>query len=151
MNGFPPFLNNFSNNTNELLNVICKANVDSDKIHCGNIVKEICTKCEGNGGGNKLFAQGGGSNAKSITKYLTELKNDLKNSNNQFEHISYGASNRNRTGIFQSEFERSTNELTCLWTTRCTLPIPVFWTRPRIRSPVRLADSLLSFRPFLSV
>lgn len=60
------------------VNIICKANVDSDKIHCGNIVKEICTKCEGNGGGNKLFAQGGGSNAKSITKYLTELKNDLK-------------------------------------------------------------------------
>lgn len=60
------------------VNIICKTNIDSDKIHCGNIVKDICTKCEGNGGGNKLFAQGGGSNAKNIKKYLEELKKILK-------------------------------------------------------------------------
>lgn len=60
------------------VNIICKTNVDSNKIHCGNIVKDICIKCEGNGGGNKLFAQGGGSNAKNIKKYLNELKDILK-------------------------------------------------------------------------
>jgi len=38
-----------------------------------------------------------------------------------------------------------------LWTARCTSTIPAFWTGPRIRSPGRLADFLLSFRPFLSV
>jgi alanyl-tRNA synthetase len=60
------------------VNIICKTNIDSDKIHCGNIVKDICQKCEGNGGGNKLFAQGGGSNAKNIKKYLNELKELIK-------------------------------------------------------------------------
>ena len=60
------------------VNIICKTNINNDKIHCGNIVKDICTKCEGNGGGNQSFAQGGGSNAKNIIKYLKELKTNLK-------------------------------------------------------------------------
>ena len=60
------------------LNIICKTNIDSPKIHCGNIVRDICKKCEGNGGGNQFFAQGGASNAKNIKKYLTELKEELK-------------------------------------------------------------------------
>ena len=60
------------------VNIICKTNIDNENIHCGNIVKEICQKCEGNGGGNKLFAQGGGANAKEITKYLEDLKENLK-------------------------------------------------------------------------
>ena len=60
------------------VNIIAKTNIDNDKVHCGNIVKDICTKCEGNGGGNKLFAQGGGSNAKDIKKYLSELKESFK-------------------------------------------------------------------------
>lgn len=60
------------------VNIICKTNVDNEKIHCGNIVKDICTKCEGNGGGNKFFAQGGGSNAENLTTYLKEIKEKLK-------------------------------------------------------------------------
>ena len=60
------------------VNIICKTNVDSENIHCGNIVKDICTKCAGNGGGNKLFAQGGGSNAENLTTYLKEIKEKLK-------------------------------------------------------------------------
>ena len=60
------------------VNIICKTNIDSNKIHCGNIVKDICLKCDGNGGGNKVFAQGGGSNAKNIKKYLNELKETIK-------------------------------------------------------------------------
>ena len=60
------------------VNIICKTNIDSDKINCGDIVKDICKKCEGNGGGNKQFAQGGGSNAQNIKKYLNELKEILK-------------------------------------------------------------------------
>ena len=62
----------------ENVNIICKTNINNDKINCGSIVKEICLKCEGNGGGNKTFAQGGGSNAKNIITYLKELKNELK-------------------------------------------------------------------------
>ena len=60
------------------VNIICKTNVNSDSIHCGNIVKDICTKCEGNGGGNKVFAQGGGSNADNIKAYLEDVKEILK-------------------------------------------------------------------------
>ena len=60
------------------VNIICKTNINNDKINCGTIIKEICLKCEGNGGGNKTFAQGGGSNAKNIITYLKELKNELK-------------------------------------------------------------------------
>ena len=60
------------------VNIICKTNIDNENIHCGNIVKDICVKCLGNGGGNKYFAQGGGSNAKGINKYLSELKKELK-------------------------------------------------------------------------
>ena len=60
------------------VNILAKTNIDNDKIHCGNIIKEICQKCEGNGGGNKFFAQGGGSNAKDIAKYLKEVKENLK-------------------------------------------------------------------------
>ena len=60
------------------VNIICKSNISNDKIHCGNIVKEICTKCNGNGGGNQQFAQGGGSNAENIIDYLNEVKEKLK-------------------------------------------------------------------------
>ena len=60
------------------VNIIAKTNIHSDAIHCGKIVKEICTRCEGNGGGNNLFAQGGGSNADNIKAYLNEVKEIIK-------------------------------------------------------------------------
>ena len=60
------------------VNIICKTNIENDQIHCGNIVKDICTKCHGNGGGNKLFAQGGGSDATDIDKYLNDIKELIK-------------------------------------------------------------------------
>ncbi len=62
------------------VNIICKTNIDKKEIHCGNIVKDICTKCSGNGGGNQFFAQGGGSDASNVDKYLKEVKKMLKNS-----------------------------------------------------------------------
>ena len=43
------------------------------------VVREICQKCSGNGGGNQFFAQGGGSSAKDLSTYLKELKEQLKN------------------------------------------------------------------------
>ena len=61
------------------INIICKTNINSSNIHCGNIVKEICQKCSGNGGGNQFYAQGGGSDAKNIITYLKELKEKMKN------------------------------------------------------------------------
>jgi len=68
-----------ANKNNKNVNIICKSNIDNKKLHCGNIVKDICSKCSGNGGGNQFFAQGGGSDAKDLSKYLKELKEEFKN------------------------------------------------------------------------
>ncbi len=59
------------------VNMICKSK--SDKIDCGAIIKELAIKCHGNGGGNKSFAQGGGSDAHDIAIYLGEIKDKIKN------------------------------------------------------------------------
>ena len=67
-----------ANINNNNLNIIAKSNIKSDKVDCGVIVKEVCQKCHGNGGGNKYFAQGGGSDAKDIKTYLKEVKDKLK-------------------------------------------------------------------------
>ncbi|MBQ2872524.1 MAG: alanine--tRNA ligase [Bacilli bacterium] len=63
-----------ANQNKDNVNIICKTNINNENIHCGNIVREICQKCSGNGGGNQFFAQGGGSDAKDLSKYLKELK-----------------------------------------------------------------------------
>lgn len=65
-----------ANTNGDNVNIVAKSN--SDKINCGSIVKELAIKCEGNGGGSKVFAQGGGANAKNIDKYLMEIKDSLK-------------------------------------------------------------------------
>ena len=67
-----------ANINNNSVNFICKSNSTNDNIHCGNIVKDLASKCEGNGGGSKNFAQGGGRNATNIDKYLKEIKESLK-------------------------------------------------------------------------
>jgi len=67
-----------ANQNKDNVNIICKTNIQNDSIHCGNIVKDICQKCNGNGGGNQFFAQGGGSNAKELSKHLEELKQSLR-------------------------------------------------------------------------
>ena len=68
-----------ANQNKDNVNIICKTNIQNPQIHCGNIVKDICQKCNGNGGGNQFFAQGGGSNAKDLSAYLKELKETFKN------------------------------------------------------------------------
>lgn len=67
-----------ANQNKESVNIICKTNINNPNIHCGNIVKDICLKCQGNGGGNQFFAQGGGSDATELSTYLKELKEQLK-------------------------------------------------------------------------
>ena len=69
-----------ANQNKENVNIICKTNINNPNIHCGNIVKDICLKCKGNGGGNQFFAQGGGSDAKELSKHLKDLKETLKKS-----------------------------------------------------------------------
>jgi len=68
-----------ANQNKSNVNIICKTNITNEDIHCGNIVREICQKCNGNGGGNQFFAQGGGSDAKELSTYLKELKEKLSN------------------------------------------------------------------------
>ncbi len=60
-------------------NVNFLAKSTNDKFDCGSIVKDLSIKCKGNGGGSKLFAQGGGNDATDLDKYLASVKNDLKN------------------------------------------------------------------------
>lgn len=67
-----------ANKNNENVNIICKTNITNTLVHCGNIVKDICLKCNGNGGGNQLFAQGGGSDASNLSYHLLNLKENLK-------------------------------------------------------------------------
>ena len=68
-----------ANQNKSNVNIICKTNITNEDIHCGNIVREICQKCNGNGGGNQFFAQGGGSDATELSTYLKELKEKLSN------------------------------------------------------------------------
>ena len=69
--------NIFSVNINgKNVNFIAKSN--TDKINAGSIVKELATKCNGNGGGSPKFAQGGGNDASNITDYLAEVKAHIK-------------------------------------------------------------------------
>ena len=65
-----------ANKNDSNVNIVAKSN--SDQINCGVIVKELSVKCAGNGGGSKVFAQGGGSNAENLDKFLSELKENLE-------------------------------------------------------------------------
>ena len=50
-----------------------------DKINCGAIVKEISIKSNGNGGGSKNFASGGGSDTTNIDNILIDVSNIIEN------------------------------------------------------------------------
>ena len=64
------------------------ANVVDDKISfiarstsildASKIIKEVCSKTDGNGGGKPTFAQGGGTNIQVLDKVLEELESSLK-------------------------------------------------------------------------
>ena len=58
------------------VNFICKSN--NDKIHCGQIIKELALKSSGNGGGSKNYAQGGGTNIEKLGVNLQDIKDYLR-------------------------------------------------------------------------
>ena len=68
-------LANVSDNS---VNFICKTNIVDSKINCGDIIKQLASKCNGNGGGSKVYAQGGGKDATNIAEYLSAIKEELK-------------------------------------------------------------------------
>ncbi|HHT38125.1 MAG TPA: alanine--tRNA ligase, partial [Mollicutes bacterium] len=69
------FIANVSNGN---VNFIAKAHKDlGEKIDCGAIIKEASTKSAGNGGGSKLFGQGGGTDITNLDEILSNIKEKL--------------------------------------------------------------------------
>ncbi len=70
INGFV-FIANVNENS---VNYLAKTTKElSDKINCGKIVKDIAIKSNGNGGGSKMFATGGGNNISNVDDILIEV------------------------------------------------------------------------------
>ena len=59
-------------------NVNFVAKTNSDKINCGPIIKELALKCSGNGGGSKVFAQGGGTKIDNLSTDLQDVKDYIR-------------------------------------------------------------------------
>lgn len=66
-------------NVNEDNSVNYIAKTTSDRINCGEIVKDLAVRSSGNGGGSKVFAQGGGTDATIVSKILMNVKETIKN------------------------------------------------------------------------
>jgi alanyl-tRNA synthetase len=67
-----------ANVTDNNVNFIAKAHKDlSDKIDCGAFIKEASTKSSGNGGGSKLFGQGGGTDISNLDEIIEDIKSKL--------------------------------------------------------------------------
>ena len=64
-------------NDDKSVNFIAKSN--SEKIDCSSIIKSLATATNGNGGGSKVFGQGGGTDSTNIGKALKSIKEELKN------------------------------------------------------------------------
>ena len=62
---------------NYMLNYIAKSN--SNRVSCGDIVKDLAVRSSGNGGGNKSFAQGGGTDGSITSKLLENVKEIIRN------------------------------------------------------------------------
>lgn len=68
-----------ANVTDNNVNYIAKAHKDlTDRIDCGALIKDASTKSSGNGGGSKLFGQGGGTDISNLSKILDDIKVMLK-------------------------------------------------------------------------
>lgn len=67
----------FANTINKNVNFICKTNINKDEINAGAIIKKLSSNCNGNGGGNKFFAQGGGTDIKNLKELLENIKINL--------------------------------------------------------------------------
>lgn len=65
-------------NVNKDNSVNFMAKSTSNRIDCGSIVKELSVSCLGNGGGSKVFAQGGGTNGTNVANLLMSVKDKIK-------------------------------------------------------------------------
>lgn len=64
-------------NDDNSVNYIAKSN--SNRVNCGDIVKDLAVRSSGNGGGNKSFAQGGGTDGSITSKLLENVKEIIRN------------------------------------------------------------------------
>ena len=64
-------------NEDKSVNFIAKSN--SEKVDCSSIIKSLASATNGNGGGSKVFGQGGGTDSTNIGKALKTIKEELKN------------------------------------------------------------------------
>ena len=71
--------NNFillaNQNKDNSVNFIAKTT--SNRVDCGSIIKELSISCKGNGGGSKVFAQGGGTDGDNIANLLMNIKQKI--------------------------------------------------------------------------
>lgn len=64
-------------NKDNSVNFIAKTT--SNRVDCGSIIKELSTASNGNGGGSKVFGQGGGTDGTNIANLLMNVKDKIKN------------------------------------------------------------------------
>lgn len=64
-------------NEDKSVNFIAKSN--SEKVDCSSIIKSLASATNGNGGGSKVFGQGGGTDSTNIGKALKSIKEELRN------------------------------------------------------------------------
>lgn len=62
-------------NKDNSVNFIAKTT--SNRVDCGSIIKELSISCKGNGGGSKVFAQGGGTDGDNIANLLMNIKQKI--------------------------------------------------------------------------
>ena len=71
--------NNFillaNQNKDNSVNFIAKTT--SNRVDCGSIIRELSISCKGNGGGSKVFAQGGGTDGDNIANLLMNIKQKI--------------------------------------------------------------------------
>ena len=64
------------NQNGDNINFVCRSNCS---INAGAIVKEATSRADGNGGGSKTFAQGGGKTIENIDDIFNSIKEKIKN------------------------------------------------------------------------
>lgn len=62
-------------NEDNSVNYIAKST--SNRVNCGEIVKDLAVRSSGNGGGSQVFAQGGGTDATIVPKLLVNVKEKI--------------------------------------------------------------------------
>ena len=62
-------------NEDNSVNYVAKSN--SNRVDCGEIVKDLAVRSSGNGGGSRVFAQGGGTDATIVPKLLINVKEKI--------------------------------------------------------------------------